>query len=60
MCVGVLSSLVAQAGCCFGGAALNCFCGLFKSSTATRLGYSLQLVATALLAWLMLSYPFPP
>jgi hypothetical protein len=54
---GILSCLVTQTACCFGNAALSCFCKICgtKSSIASRVGYALQFLVTALLSWLMLT-----
>ncbi|KAI8926645.1 serine incorporator/TMS membrane protein [Entophlyctis helioformis] len=54
---GILSSLVTSTACCFGQAALSCFCNMCgtRSSTASRVGYSIMFMVTAALSWLMLT-----
>ncbi|KAI8899421.1 hypothetical protein BC833DRAFT_585888 [Globomyces pollinis-pini] len=49
---GMLSCLVTQTACCFGNAALSCFCNICgqKSSTASRVGFALQYLFSAGLA----------
>ena len=54
---GIISSLATQAACCFGSSALSCLCNVCgsKSSTASRVGYALQFLMTAIVSWLMLT-----
>jgi serine incorporator 1/3 len=54
---GLATSLVTQSACCFGSAALNCCCNLCgsTSSTATRVGYALQFLATACLSYFVMT-----
>lgn len=54
---GIISCIATQTACCFGNAALNCFCNLCggRSSTASRVGYSLLFLLSAILSWLLMA-----
>ncbi|KAJ3130390.1 hypothetical protein HK098_002619 [Nowakowskiella sp. JEL0407] len=54
---GILTCFVSEVACCFGKTACSCLCKACgtRSSTATRVGYSLMLLFSAILSWGMLS-----
>ncbi|KAI8904778.1 serine incorporator/TMS membrane protein [Gorgonomyces haynaldii] len=59
---GILSSIATQAACCFGNAALSCFCKMCgtKSSTASRVGYALLFLLTSILSYTVMNKSLIP
>jgi len=54
MCIAIFGSIAAQCACCLSSAACGLCCKAFKTSTSTRIGYSIYLLIGTIVSFIML------